>query len=152
MSDKPKLLGIDLGFTVVNSRKKEVYPDAFRVIHRFNRTWDGVFIVSRVNEEQKIRSLAWLKESRFFEQTGVPQDNLYYCAERKDKAPICAELGVTHFIDDRPEVMAALAPHIQKLLFNPIQFDVEKFRGQLVNTKIVTSWKEIEELWLLQGM
>jgi len=141
------VLGIDLGYTVV-TKEKTPFDDAFRVIRRFKQAWKNVIIVSRVNEEQKRQSLAWLDKHNFYGVTGIPDYHVFYCAERHEKAIICQQQGVTHFIDDRPEVMSHLAPHIHKLLFNPIQTDVDKFQDKLILTKIVGNWKEIESLWL----
>jgi hypothetical protein len=33
---------------------------------------------------------------------------LRFCAERTDKEPICRELGITHFVDDKVHVVQIL--------------------------------------------
>lgn len=142
------ILGVDLGWTVVNNRTKEPYPDAFRVLKRFALEWDNVYIISKVNEEQKLRSLVWLRDWDFHRNTRIPKENLFYCAERQDKGVIADTLSLTHFIDDRAEVLAFMAPDIEKFLFNPRPNDVVEHFNFLHNTKIVKDWKEIELEWL----
>jgi hypothetical protein len=56
----------------------------------------------------------------FFTRTGIPDANTRFCLRRPDKAIHCAELGITHFVDDKPDVHEALAdlvPH--RYLFGP---------------------------------
>jgi len=45
---------------------------------------------------------------QFWTATGVAPDHLRFCLERRDKALHCHELGVTHFIDDRLDVLEHL--------------------------------------------
>lgn len=67
-----------------------------------------VWLVSKCGVRVQARSLAWLDHHDFFARTGIPADNIRFCRRRVDKAPICAELGITHFIDDRVDVLEAL--------------------------------------------
>ena len=106
------------------------------------------YIVSRVTPEQKIRAIAVLKEESFHELTGLPSENVEFCEHRHEKAPICKRLKITHFIDDRPEVMSHMefVPH--RFLFRPIPEDVEQFKEKLKGVIIVQTWAEIEKLLL----
>lgn len=142
-----RVLGVDLGYTIVNPKTKESYSDSFRVLKRFKETWDNVFIVSKVNEEQKVRAIKWLTESGFHTLTGIPFENIYFCQERNEKGPICKTLGVTHFIDDRAEVMFNMSPEITKFIINPHSEDEDKFN--LINTTWIKDWSEIEKRWLI---
>lgn len=57
---------------------------------------------------------------RFFERTGIPPDNLRFCIERSQKAGHCASLGITHFIDDRADVLDHLEGVVlHRYLFGP---------------------------------
>ena len=70
----------------------------------------------RVQEKSRL----WLDHHRFFERTGIPAENLRFCLERPQKALHCAELGISHFIDDRSDVLhhlAGIVPH--RFLFGP---------------------------------
>jgi hypothetical protein len=59
--------------------------------------------------------LTWLDRHDFFRETGVARERIRFCRERRDKATICRELGITHFVDDRHDVLGPLVgivPHL----------------------------------------
>jgi hypothetical protein len=73
-----------------------------------------VHVVSKCGPRTEELSRAALAESGFLTHTGITADHLHFCRQRADKAGICAELGITHFIDDRMEILALLhsvVPH-----------------------------------------
>ena len=72
---------------------------------RFGRR---VFLVSKCGPRTRARTLRWLKRHRFFERTGLRAKHVRFCMERGEKAPICRELGITHFVDDRLDVLVSL--------------------------------------------
>ncbi|QKW34927.1 hypothetical protein HUT06_13575 [Actinomadura sp. NAK00032] len=86
----------------------EVLPgliDAFE-----GRAW----IISKCGERIQKRTLAWLDHHDFYARTGLPKENVRFCRKRADKAGHCAELGITHMIDDRLDVHRAIrdiVPH-----------------------------------------
>lgn len=141
------ILGIDLGRTIVRKIKgvPVVYEGAFEVIRKLSEQSQAVFVISKVNEEQEVRSRAWLKEVDFSTVTGICLSKVHYCRTRPEKGPICKKLGITHFIDDRAEVMYHLPKRVNKYLFQP---DVEEMKKFPTNSKVVQSWKEIERLLL----
>ena len=145
-----KILGIDLGNTIVGNRtlKNRFYvePRCFEIISNLNKVFDKIYIISRVNEEQKENSLKWLKEVNFFKLTGLDPNNLYYCWDRRDKALFAKALNVNYFIDDRASVLYHLDSQIIKFLFNPEKDDLEKHRNKLTNTTIVKNWNQIEDI------
>jgi hypothetical protein len=148
-----EVLGIDLGKTIVTidgESQKVAFPDAIRVIRRLARErFEGrVHIVSKVDEGQKKRALEWLDESGFYEETGVQRESVHFCAERREKAPICRTLGITHFIDDRPEVMSHMQDIPHRFLFRSIEEDVKAYEDKLSGVIHVKSWIEIEKLIL----
>lgn len=95
-------------------------PGAFETIARLVKVFEGrVWIVSKCGANMERKSIAWLAHHGFHEATGIAADRLRFCRERRDKAPICKELGVTHFVDDRQDVlgyMVDVVPH--RFLFN----------------------------------
>lgn len=142
-----KNLGIDLGNVVF--RKGEVVPDAFETIQKLVPQFTNVYIVSRVNFDQKERSLAALKITRFFEFTGIPPENLYYCFERRDKAVFQRGLNIRFFIDDRYDCLAPMENWVTKILFNPDATDLQKFQdNQPFNMGLVRDWREVEKYYL----
>lgn len=148
MKTQKMILGLDFGLTVVDTRHypRVAFPNAIRVIRRLvKERADKVYIISKVNETQKESVENWIQENDFFAITGIPSANIRFCAERKEKGEICRVLGVTHHIDDRPEVMAHLNKGIKKYLFQPESIDVVTFFNVLKNTKILHDWLEIEK-------
>jgi 5'(3')-deoxyribonucleotidase len=145
-------LGIDLGNTIVRNQtgsgSKDPYPDAFETILKLTKLFGLVCIVSRVNAEQEVRARAWMKDYNFAERTGIKPEDVHFCLERYDKGIIAKKLRLTHFIDDRPEVMHHLDSDIRKILFAPKPEDVQKFNHN--HLEQVNSWKEVEQKFLCQ--
>lgn len=71
---------------------------------------ERVFIVSKAGEKMRQKSLEWMEHNKFYTTTGMLPTNVFYCKERPTKVPICELLGVTHFIDDRVDVLANFSP------------------------------------------
>lgn len=145
-SEKP-ILGIDLGNTLIKERKP--MRDAYRVVTELSKLYFGprIHIVSRVDEEQERRARTFVTSEPFIKGTGIPLRRVHFCRERSEKAAICAKFGITHFIDDRPEVMRHLGKGVTKILFDPIAEDHEQFQNSLGGVYTVSSWNEVENLF-----
>ncbi|MET7277187.1 hypothetical protein ABZS29_03065 [Kribbella sp. NPDC005582] len=123
-------LGIDIGRVIINGTsgpgdtsffagdtaamlRTPAVPEAFdtiaRLVPRFAETW----LVSKCGPRIQARSLEWLRHHDFFAQTGIPEGNVRFCLRRPEKAIHCADLGLTHFVDDKPDVIAAVQPVVQ---------------------------------------
>ncbi|MEU0095062.1 hypothetical protein [Kribbella sp. NPDC006257] len=98
-------------------------PGAFESIARLVSLVDGqAWLISKCGPRTQQRSLDWLRHHNFFDRTGVADGNYRFCLRRPDKAVHCAELGITHFIDDKPDVHQALAGVVPcRYLFGPQQ-------------------------------
>ncbi len=96
-------------------------PGVFEVLPRLVARFEGqVWIVSKCGERIQRRTLQWLDHHEFWTRTGIDRERVRFCRRRPEKADHCAELGITHFVDDRPDVHAALrgvVPH--RYLFGP---------------------------------
>ena len=76
---------------------------------------------------------------------------MIFCANRADKAPICQERGITHMIDDRPEVMVGMPVTVRTLVLMAPDFDdLARFATQLRPVTIVRNWLHIEEYFFEQ--
>lgn len=152
-----RVIGVDFGNTLTirlpgkdrivrPAWEERLYlPDALRVIKRLIADESTrIYIISKVNEEEKKMVSEWLDKNNFYGDVGLTKEDVFFCQERNQKGNICRDLGVTHHIDDRPEVMAHLDPSIKKYLFNPHPEDVVTFFNQLNNVKIVSNWNEVE--------
>jgi hypothetical protein len=148
-----KVIGLDFGNTLTYRLSKHgesqrvAFPDAIRVTRQLCKLYP-VYIISKVNDQQKIDVTTWLKENDFFNQVGMPPGNLHFCAERWQKNGICVDLGVTHHFDDRPEVIAHLNPSIKGFLFRPKPEEVVEYFASLHcrDSSIVHTWREIEKI------
>ncbi len=127
-------LGVDLGRVVVGAnrnaqgrvflddpRQMPLIEGAFEVLPRLVERFGGrAWVISRVSEEGEPLSLAWLEHHDFYGKTGISRANVRYCRKREDKAIHCAELGITHMIDDRMDVHRAIRELVPyRYLFGP---------------------------------
>jgi hypothetical protein len=76
-----------------------------------------VHLVSKAGPKVASNTRAWLAHHRFFERTGIAATNLHFVRQRRDKAPVCQRLGITHFVDDRLDVLAYLDTVEYRYLF-----------------------------------
>lgn len=99
-----------LGVSDDDAMRAPAMEGAFESLARLVALYEGrVWLVSKCGERVQQRTRRWLAHHGFFEATGLRQDRVRFCRERREKAPICAELRVTCFVDDREDVLAAMA-------------------------------------------
>jgi hypothetical protein len=67
-----------------------------------------VWLVSKCGPRVQARTERWLDGHGFCRRTGVPPEHVRFCRARAGKRAHCEELGLTHFVDDHPEVHAAI--------------------------------------------
>jgi hypothetical protein len=96
-------------------------PDVVEALARLVPRFGGrVWLISKCGPRIQRRSQQWLDAHRFAERTGIPRANIRFCLQRPEKAIHCADLGITHFVDDKLELDRALrdvVPH--RYLFGP---------------------------------
>jgi hypothetical protein len=82
---------------------------AFDAIAQLRERFGGrVWLVSKCGARVQARTLRWLDGHAFYGRTGVSRDNVRFCRIRAQKREHCEELGLTHFVDDRVDVHAAI--------------------------------------------
>jgi hypothetical protein len=96
-------------------------PGAFDGIAALVPLFGGrVWLVSKCGPTVQARTLRWLAHHDFYGRTGVAPSHVRFCRARADKRLQCAELGLTHFVDDRPDVHAAIHDIVEhQYLFGP---------------------------------
>ncbi|MEV4311489.1 hypothetical protein [Actinocrispum sp. NPDC049592] len=96
-------------------------PDAFEVIGRLTELFEGrVWIVSKCGERIQQRTREWLDYNDFWTLTGISPENKRFCRQRPEKALHCKRLQITHFIDDRRDVLGHMRETVEHLyLFGP---------------------------------
>ncbi|RSM57742.1 hypothetical protein DMB66_31905 [Actinoplanes sp. ATCC 53533] len=95
-------------------------PGAFDTLARLVPRFGQVWLVSKCGERVQRSTRQWLDHHDFAARTGIPRDHIRFCRKRPDKAVHCADLGITHFVDDKIDVHQALrgiVPH--RFLFGP---------------------------------
>lgn len=93
---------------------------AFESLARLVPHFEQVWLVSKCGERVRRHTRLWLEHHDFAARTGIPGEHLRFCLRRPEKAGHCAELGITHFVDDKLDVHQALrgiVPH--RYLFGP---------------------------------
>lgn len=120
---RPAALGIDVGGVIVDrvaegtdtsffgDRPMETpqVEGAFDAIKALTLVFDGrVHIVSKAGPRIAGLTREWFARHGFFDKTGVSPDHVWFVRKRPEKSPICERLGVTHFVDDRRDVLEAL--------------------------------------------
>ncbi|GAA5202267.1 hypothetical protein GCM10023322_83870 [Rugosimonospora acidiphila] len=117
-------------------------PDAVAALARLTERFDGrVWLVSKCGPRIQARTLRWLDAHDFYRRTGVSPDRVCFCRERAEKRPYCERFGLTHFVDDRPEVHAAIRGAVEhQYFFGPQHLPVPGY-GQHAPT-----WADAERL------
>lgn len=102
----------------------------------------NIFLVSKCGAKTEARTREWLKLHRVYARSGLSPERLYFCRKREDKAPICRKLGITHFVDDRLEVLGHLETVPHRFLFKPQEAEVALFARHLPDVTRVETWGE----------
>lgn len=89
---------------------------AFDTIARLADDFEQIHLISKCGESVQRKSLGWLDHHDFYGVTGIPRDRVHFCRKRPDKAPIARRLRLTHFIDDRLDVLRPMRGIVQHLL------------------------------------
>lgn len=103
-----------------------------------------VFLVSRYRGSGPEAVLSWLHHWDFFERTAIPENHFYPCAQRHEKLPIALDLHITHFVDDRAEVlshMIGVVPHL--FLFQNLDESMDDFAAARSHMRFFKTWKEL---------
>ncbi len=156
---RKETLGVDIGGVIIDRANDgedtsffgDNYLEAFAVSGVFEalrdltqHRFDGrVVLISKCGEKIQEKTWNWLDCHRFFSKTGIPRDHVHFCRHRSEKAGICEELDVTHFVDDRLDVLASMSLVSTKYLFSPHPNDLIQFTHFLAQVHIVHSWREI---------
>jgi len=119
-------------------------PGAINAIRQLveKRFGGSVFLVSKAGPRTRVKTMRWLKHQRFFERTGVKTKHVIFCSERSEKETICRRLDITHFIDDRVDVLIHLKSVPHRYLFEPTspQGGTSRFPR---STERVSDWNDV---------
>lgn len=153
-------LGVDIGGVIVDGHVGRGEEGFFHPNHLLTPQMDGAFAAlrqiatsrcghrvylistARPHVETKLRE--WLEANRCYEETGVVRSHVRFCVERSQKAAISAELELTHFIDDRLQVLGSLVSVPHRYLFRPRPEEVQRY-AHFASDKLtrVDAWHEV---------
>lgn len=93
-------------------------PGAFDAIAQLVDVFDGqVWLVSKCGPRVRARTERWLAAHHFHGHTGVAPTHMRFCRRRPEKRQHCLDLGLTHFVDDHPEVHRAILGTVDHQFF-----------------------------------
>lgn len=160
MNEEP-ILGVDVGGVILDflryekqdptyaKRHLEIPPvehsiDSVAALNASEKFRGRVFLVSRHRGDSPKYVLEWLRHQRFFEVTGIPESHFYPCRERHEKLPIVQQLGITHFVDDRAEVLSTMIGTVPNLyLFQDLDEVSGSFAKEREHMRFFETWDEL---------
>jgi len=140
--DRVKDKGTGTGFYGGNFRETTAVPHIFPALSLLRQKYFGphIHIVSKCGPDIEHKTLLWMRHHDFYLRTGVPPGRVHFCRTRAGKAPICRKLGITHFVDDRLEVLSYLTTVRHRFLLNPDEKEVGQYQQHLPNIVRAEDW------------
>lgn len=90
-------------------RSSHLRPGALAAVSELvSRTSGQVWIVSKAREEMQPVIRGYLEAIDFFARTGLSPHSVHFTLDRAGKREVCLENRITHFLDDRLEVLELL--------------------------------------------
>jgi hypothetical protein len=97
-------------------------PGMFDVVPALVSLFGGrAWLVSKAGPRIEALTRRWLQHHRFFERTALSPSHLRFCRRREDKRAHADELALTHFIDDRVDVLQHLRGAVDCLALFGVQ-------------------------------
>ncbi len=115
---------------------------------RDERFGEALFLVSKCGPATEATMRHTLQQSSFCDETGISIDRVIFCRQRIEKAAISQELGITHFVDDRLEVLSYLQSVSHRHLFSPDPEEVRRFEAALSLVEVVDDWASLTQVLL----
>ncbi len=124
-------LGLDFGNVIFGSRTtRKLIPEVIENVAYLRRMFgtDNIYVISRVdNMQDHYRSVIdRFTQFDLFNKI-TKRDNVLFCLRRSEKAPICKELGITHFVDDHTEVLSYMKSVPYRYAFNTSYDELLRF-------------------------
>ncbi len=131
-----------IGGTLEAALATPPYEGMFDVVPALVERFAGqVWLVSKAGPRVQEKTKRWLTHHRFYERTGVSSSNIRFCLERAQKADHCHQLAITHFIDDRSDVL----DHLEGVVANRYLFGPQKHAAPAQSSCIwVNTWQDVQ--------
>jgi hypothetical protein len=137
------ILGLDFGNVLKLSGQTELNAGAGEGVHRLRPLFDRVVVISRVDtpeEGEKVKNFIL----SHFGELAIPDNDIYLCVRRDEKGPIAKELEITHFVDDRTEVLFYMTSVKYRYAMNPTPKQLEDYPP--TGMVVVQNWSEVVPL------
>jgi hypothetical protein len=140
--------GTDTSFFGDNYLQTTPVPGAIETIRKLcveMGLLNQIHFISKCGSNTERKTREWLRERNAFTNLGLNEETqLHFCRDREGKAPICANLGITHYFDDRLEIsgkiLKGVVPHCY--LINPNENEIAKYKQYLESVPLVT-WNDV---------
>ncbi len=144
-----KTLGVDCEGVIFHAHRRSIPRslDSLREIVDSGQ-FENVYVVSKVNILGRIYFPLRLRLLGFERRTGIPRKHVHFCRRHRDKAVICEQLEITHFVDDRFKVLRHMKNVPYRYAFDPKKRDLKKYPEVIDGMTIVRSWGELMPLLL----
>ena len=159
-------VGIDIGGVIIESHERREdttfcednflnTPAVFGAIEAIRHVVEQrfgtcVYLISKCGPKVQHLTLQWLEARDFFSKAAVAPGNVRFCRERRQKAAICEQLGITHFVDDRLEVLSYLSTVEHLYLFQPRLAEVQEFAEFRNRVREVGAWDQLRHLLIAE--
>jgi len=156
-----EVLGVDIGNVIIDHRlidrnDEDFLENRYSEIPAMEGVFDclrklndskfhgDIFLVSKGTTWAQEKVLVWFLDHDFYNKTGINLKNVFFCQDRAEKEKICRDNNVTHFVDDRLEVLGYMVGVVPNLfLLKPDLGEVEKYKEFLSKVVKVEGWNEI---------
>jgi hypothetical protein len=126
-------------------------PGCLEAVHSLatsNRFGPEIYLVSKAGPKVQGIISSWLDHNQFFDITTINPKNLHFVLTRSEKAGVAKELKLTHFVDDRFEVLSYLQFITNLYLFHPDSSEISKFADFLQYVKTANDWVSLIKILL----
>lgn len=140
-----RILGIDIGGVIRGPRSVEV-TGAIEDITRIHACagFDHIYLLSQTLSGSRWFINRWLSQRDFWARTGIKRVDALYCNHWWGKVVIAQEIGLTHMIDDRFDVLDAMPDSVTHCLL----FGSQVHDGLPNRFYCVPDWEELTLLLL----
>ena len=132
-----------LSGTLERALKTPPSPGAFDGVRSLVKAFAGrAWLVSKAGPKVQRKTKLWLRHWDFYAETGLPPEHVRFCLQRSQKAGHCRQLKITHFIDDRLDVLEHLRGAVAELYLFGEQPSLDETPDWVT---AVADWREATE-------
>lgn len=105
-----------------------------------------VYIVSKAGPRIAGLTRQWLVEQQFVGPGALAESDVFFVTERSEKNTVCRRVGITHFIDDRLDVLKHLATVEMRVLYTGGLGDDEPPADIPTEVSLAPTWPDCVDL------